>query len=218
MSDQNNENDDTQEFNVEEAEQYNSVPSDEESNQEEAPAENSSPDGQLEKIKNEYLYLRAEFDNYRKQAIKERSQATKYGAERLARDLLNVIDILETAVNSEVTPETLDNFRTGVEMTLKEFTQALQNNGIEAVPSEGVPFDPNIHEAMGSEETTDHTPGHVIRAFRKPYKYHDKLLRPGQVIVAMKPTSSSPPPPPSDGPNDSTPEDSNVYEIDIDED
>ena len=109
-----------------------------------------SPEGKLEKLKSDYLYLRAEFDNYRKQAVKERSQVSKYGAERLARDLLNVIDILETAVNSEVNADNWETFKTGVEMTLKEFQQALQNNGIEGLDSVGVPFDPNLHEAVGS--------------------------------------------------------------------
>lgn len=134
--------------------------------------------------KNDYLYLRAEFENFKKQNIKERSDLRKYGSERLAADLLNVLDIFETALASDVTPENLANFRKGIEMTANELRTVLNRHGVSEVPAKGQPFDPALHEALSSEETNDSAPGTITQVFKKPYKLHDRVIRPGQVVVA----------------------------------
>lgn len=141
----------------------------------------------VEKYKNDYLYLRAEFENYKRHAIKERSDLLKYGGEKMARDLVGVVDNFERALAVEVKPDTLDNYVKGVQMTAQELKNLLDKNGIKEVPSENKPFDPNIHEALGSEPTDKVPEGNVLRVFEKPYKYHDKILRVGRVIVARKP-------------------------------
>lgn len=139
---------------------------------------------QAEKYKNDYLYLRAEFENYKKHMIKERSELMKYGAERVARDLLGVIDNFERALAVQVTPENAPMFRQGVEMTASELRQALSRHGITEVAAEGQPFDPAVHEALSSEVSATVPSGHVLRVFQKAYKLHDKLIRPAQVVVA----------------------------------
>ncbi len=141
---------------------------------------------EAQKYKNEYLYLLAEFENYKRQVAKERSDLRKYGAERLIVDLLGVLDIFEMALATEVTPETFANFRKGVEMTATELKNVLQRHGVSEAASEGQKFDPSIHEALGSEETNDVPPGTIVKVFKKPYKLHDRLIRPGQVIVAKE--------------------------------
>jgi molecular chaperone GrpE len=143
---------------------------------------------EAEKYKRDYLYLLAEFDNYKRNNIKERSDLRKYGAERLAVDLLNVLDIFDSALATEVTPENLANFRKGIEMTAQELRATLGRHGIEEIPSYGKPFDPSVHEALSSEETNDVPNGHISRVFKKPFKLHDRVIRPGQVVVA-KPKS-----------------------------
>lgn len=142
---------------------------------------------QAEKSKNDYLYLRAEFENYKKHAVKERSDIMKYGAERMARDLLAVLDNFERALETQVTPENFGVFKQGVEMTAAELKALLAKNGVSEMKAEGVPFDPNVHEALTSEATDSVPAGHVLRVFQKAYKIHDKLLRPAQVVVAKKP-------------------------------
>ena len=72
-------------------------------------------------------------------------------------------------------------------MTAAEFKNLLQKNSVTEVPAEGAPFDPAVHEALGAEPTDKVEPGHVLRVFKKPYKYHDKVIRTGQVVVARKP-------------------------------
>lgn len=146
---------------------------------------------QLEKAKGEYLYLRADFDNYRKQAIKERSDLIRFGAERFIVDLLNVVDNFDRAMETEVTAENVDSFKQGMAMISAELYDVLQRHGVEAKPGEGQPFDPNIHEALSSEPTTDFPPGHITREIRKAYQLHDKLIRPAQVVVASEPSESS---------------------------
>ncbi len=145
---------------------------------------------QVEKFKNEYLYLKAEFENYKRNAIKERSDLLKFGSERLAVEILGVLDNFERALAVKLTAENITTFSKGVEMTAQELKAALNKFGITEVPAEGAPFDPMIHEALSSEETTQFKEGHVARVFKKPYKLHDKIIRPGQVVVAKKPTEN----------------------------
>ncbi|MGZ3769706.1 MAG: nucleotide exchange factor GrpE [Bdellovibrio sp.] len=142
---------------------------------------------QAEKFKNEYLYLRAEFENYKRNTIKERSDLIKYGGERFIRDLLEVVDNFERALQTNVSPENFSTFKKGVEMTAQELKTLLQRHAVTELPSEGAPFDPSVHEALASEPSTEVAPGHVLRVFKKPYKLHDKVIRPGQVVIAKKP-------------------------------
>lgn len=142
---------------------------------------------QAEKYKSEYLYLRAEFDNYRKHVIKERSDLLKYGSENFSRDLLGVLDNFERALQTQVTSENFEVFCKGIALTAQELKSLLGRYGVTEMPAEGAPFDPNVHEALASEPSSTAPEGHVLRVFQKAYKIHDKLLRPAQVVVAKKP-------------------------------
>lgn len=138
-----------------------------------------------EKFKTDYLYLQAEFDNYRKQVIKERSQLVKYGSERVLVEILGVLDNLQRALSAG--PSTnLESLQKGMELISVQLKAVVEQFGITEVPSEGVKFDPTTHEALSSEETDQVTPGHVLRVFRRAYKLHDKLVRPAQVVVAKE--------------------------------
>ncbi len=138
----------------------------------------------LEKAKSDYLYLLAEFDNYRRNAIKERSELSKYGGEKFICEFLSVFDNFERALETEVSKDNVESFREGVQMIAAEFKGLLHRFGVEEVKSEGEVFDPSKHEALSSEPREDLPPGHVARVFKKAYKLHDKLLRPAQVTVA----------------------------------
>lgn len=172
------------------SEEKNSKP-DTETGAEAASIATAAPKTELElaleevgKWKNEYLYLRAEFDNYKKHALKERSDLLKFGAERMARDILEVMDNFERALQTKLTPETINTFKTGIEMTAKDLKEVLSKHGIQEVPSEKQPFNPAIHEAISSEPTNEIAEGHISKVFKKPYKLHDKVIRMGQVVVA----------------------------------
>ena len=144
---------------------------------------------QVDKFKNEYLYMRAEFDNYKRNAIKERSDVLKYGSERVISEILGVVDNFERALEAKVTPDNLNVFVKGVEMTSVELKNVLQKYGVSEVETQNKPFDPMMHEALSSEETSEIPEGHVFRVFKKAYKLHDKVIRPAQVVVAKKPSN-----------------------------
>ena len=145
---------------------------------------------ELEKAKSDYLYLLADFDNFRKNAVKERSDLMKYGSERLIRDFLGVLDNFERALEMEVQESNWTSFREGVHLIAGEMKALLQRSGVEEIKSEGEQFDPSKHEALSSEPRTDMPVGHVARVFKKAYKMHDKLIRPAQVTVASAPTEN----------------------------
>ncbi|MGE4132885.1 MAG: nucleotide exchange factor GrpE [Bdellovibrionales bacterium] len=138
---------------------------------------------ELDKSKKDYLYLLAEFDNFRKNAIRERSELTKFGSERFVRDFLNIFDDFERALDAESQDTTA--VRQGVEMIAKELRALLQKHGVQELKAEGQTFDPSEHEALSSEPRSDMEPGRVVRVFKKGYKMHDKLIRPAQVTVSV---------------------------------
>lgn len=149
-----------------------------------AAPEAANTSSEAEKYKTDYLYLRAEFDNYRKQMIKERADLLKYGAERLGRDLVAVLDNFERALSVKPSAENLQTYVKGIELTSQELKNVLSKNGIQEVPSEGLVFNPSVHEALSSEPTDKMQPGHVLRVFQKGYKLNDKIIRPAQVVVS----------------------------------
>ena len=141
---------------------------------------------EADKYKSDLLYLKAEFDNYKRQSIKERSDLSKYGAERFVKDLLPILDNFERALSMKVTAENFPSFVKGIEMTSTETKALLIKHSIVEVLSEGQPFDPSIHEALSAEATDKVPPGYITRVFQKPYKFHEKVIRTGQVVVAQK--------------------------------
>ncbi len=159
--------------------------SSEETTSSSGPARNLEED--LAKIKSEYLYLRAEFDNYRKNAIKERSQLIKFGTEPLIRELLDVVDNFDRALGAEVNESNVESFEQGMKMTASELKNVLQKFGVSEQDPTGQPFDPNLHEALSSEPTSEVQSGCVYTVFKKAYLLHDKLIRPAQVVVAREP-------------------------------
>lgn len=145
---------------------------------------------QVEKWKNDYLYLRAEFETYKRNAIKERSEISKYGSERLVSDILTVADNFDRALATKLTPETIEVYSQGVKMTASELKSVLSKFGVNEIKCEGLAFDPNLHEALGAEESDTVAEGHILRVFRSAYKLHDRVIRPAQVIVAKAPIKS----------------------------
>ena len=140
---------------------------------------------QLKEKDSKYLYLYAEFENYKKRAIKERSDAMKFGWENVARDLLEVTDNLERAL-AHMPQSTDKNLAEGLKMTLTQFRSALQKQGVAQIETVGKPFDPEFHDAVG-QEPSEHSVGLVSREELKGYTLHGRLLRPASVVVSAGP-------------------------------
>jgi molecular chaperone GrpE len=129
-----------------------------------------------------YLYLYADFENYKKRAIKERSDLIKYGWEPTARELLQVVDNLERAL-AHVPPQTDKNLLEGLNMVLNQFKSTLQKQGVTVIESLEKVFDPNLHEAVGQEPSTLPS-GTITQEHMRGYTLHGRLLRPARVIIS----------------------------------
>lgn len=145
---------------------------------------------QAEAKENHERYLRAlaDFDNYKKRAIKERSELLKYQGENLAADLLEVVDNFERALATE--GGDVASVKSGVEMIYKQLMDLLSKHGVRGESSIGKPFDPQIHQAISQAPAADFAAGTVCSELKKAYFIKDKLIRVGQVVVASSSTAN----------------------------
>ena len=133
----------------------------------------------------------AEAENTRRRGFKDLEQTRNYGHLSFAREMLSVVDSLESAVNSspqnkdELTDET-KNFIVGVEMTLEQLKQVFNNHNISKIDPQGDKFDYNVHQAMFEKETDEVEPGLIIEVMQPGWSLHDRLLRPAMVGVSKK--------------------------------
>lgn len=148
--------------------------------------EKLKPEEELQELKDKYLRLYAEFDNYRKRVLKDKEELIKYSNESLLYELLPVIDNLELAVKHS-SNNVSQGLIQGVEITLKEFQRVLEKFGITSISALGKQFDPSLHHAMTQVERDDTDEKTVVEEFRKGYMFRDKVLRPSLVAVSKKP-------------------------------
>src|SRR5690606_27692089 len=119
----------------------------------------------MEKLKDQHekmLRAAADLDNFKKRAAKEKEELQKYGAEKLLKAFLPVIDNLDRAIEHAKTPSDFQSFVQGVAMTRKLFEDTLGKHGARAFSALGQPFDPRVHEAMQQEERDDVPPNQVV--------------------------------------------------------
>ena len=133
-----------------------------------------------------YLRARADLENYRKRAQREKEDAQKYGNESLLLEILPAVDNMERALD-HASEESLSAVIEGVNLTRSMLLSVLKKFGVEPVESKGAPFDPAFHQAMLRVESADVAPNTVIEEFQKGYLLNDRLLRPAMVSVAGAP-------------------------------
>jgi len=139
----------------------------------------------LQKLQDDVLRARADYDNLRKQSRKREQEGIARAKARVLEELLPVIDSFEAAVLHSEDQE-------GLQLLFKQLTQALQQQGLEEVPAEGKPFDPRVHDAVNTVEDPDAKQEIVREVYRKGYALGDQLLRPAMVVVAKPATSGTP--------------------------
>ena len=137
----------------------------------------------------------AEFENFKKRAMKEKEDVQKFGAERMLRDFLPVADNLARALD-HAEEHALAQVLEGVKLVQKQLEAALGKHGVTVFSAVGKPFDPTLHEALMQQES-DAPPNTVVSEMARGYKLNDRLIRPAAVVVA-KPKAS--PVPGGDGP------------------
>ncbi len=141
---------------------------------------------ELENSKKEYLFLMAEFDNFRKRTLKEKSEIIKNGAENAMRDLLPVIDDFERAIKAINENNELDSLKQGVDLIYNKFMKYLEKNGVKPIDSNDKEFNTELHEAVTTFPATDESQkGKVMDTVQKGYTLNDKVLRHAKVVVGQ---------------------------------
>ncbi len=141
-------------------------------------------EAQLEHEKKEYLFLMADFENFRKRTLNEKAELIKNGAERAMRDLLPVIDDLERAMDAINKGGDLDSLKEGVDLIYNKFVKYLESQHVLAIDSTGKEFDTDLHEAVTTFPAPDPSmKGKVIDTTIKGYMINDKVLRHAKVVV-----------------------------------
>ena len=164
--------------------------------QAEAEAKSSSLEGLSERLaeaelaaeraKDDLLRVQAEMQNLRRRTEQDVEKAHKYGIEKFSGELLVVIDNLERALTSasESKDGSIKAIQDGVSLTLKSFNDCFAKFSIEAVDPLGEPFDPQLHQAIATQESPDSEPNSVIEVIQKGYTLNGRVIRPALVMVS----------------------------------
>lgn len=138
---------------------------------------------QLEEETDKSFRIRADFENYKRRVQLDKEADYKYRAQAVLTDILPVLDNFERALAVEVTTEEAASLAKGVDMVYRSLLEAVLREGLEPIEAEGVPFDPNFHQAVMQEKDDSKEAGVVLQELQKGYKLKDRVLRPSMVKV-----------------------------------
>jgi molecular chaperone GrpE len=128
----------------------------------------------------------ADFTNYKRRVDEERETVARFANALLIGKLLSVLDDFDRALEN-VPPDIDDSWVDGVRLVERKLRGVLESEGVTQIDATGLPFDPNVHEAVVHEETADYPDNHVIGELQRGYRLHDRVLRPALVRVANNP-------------------------------
>ena len=131
-----------------------------------------------------YMRLMAEFQNFKRRAAREKSDIHAYANERIVSDLLPVLDNFERALNTET--DEFEAYAKGMELIFEQLKTALEKAGVKEIEALGCDFDPNVHNAVMTDNTDDYENDKISKVLQKGYKLNDKVVRPSMVAVNKK--------------------------------
>lgn len=138
------------------------------------------------KEKKEYLFLMAEFDNFRKRTLREKSDIIKNAGENVLKGLLPIVDDFERGLDAATKATDAESIRTGMELIYNKLVKYLAQNGVTPIESTGKPFDADLHEAIANVPVADDSQrGQVIDTLTKGYMLNDKVIRHAKVAVGQ---------------------------------
>lgn len=141
---------------------------------------------QLETSNKEYMFLMAEFDNFRKRTIKEKAEIIRNATEKAMKELLPVVDDFERGLAAMAETTDAEAVKDGMELIYNKFIKYLEQNGVKAIDSTGADFDTELHEAIAMVPSPDESQkGKVIDTVMKGYTINDKVIRHSKVAVAQ---------------------------------
>lgn len=140
----------------------------------------------LEKEKREYLFLMAEFDNFRKRTIKEKADIIRNASESVLKGLLPIVDDFERGLDALKNTDDADAAKQGMQLIYNKLMKYLEQNGVKPIDSNGTEFNPDLHEAIAMVPTDNpDQKGKVIDTPTKGYTINDKVLRFAKVAVGQ---------------------------------
>jgi molecular chaperone GrpE len=148
----------------------------------ESPADIAKPQQELTEANEKALRIQAEFENYRKRARREMEEERRYALLPFAKDLLTVVDNLERALVAAQGDGS--GLLEGVKMVSAQLQNVLNQHQCVRIDTVGQPFDPNVHQAIAQEPSSEHPAGTVTREAQSGYKLFDRVIRPAQVFVS----------------------------------
>ncbi|MGN0072961.1 MAG: nucleotide exchange factor GrpE [Coriobacteriales bacterium] len=137
-------------------------------------------------LRDQYLRLQAEWDNYRKRTAAERESEKVRASEKLVKDLIPVVDDLERALEHAQQAGDGGSLTAGVEAVTNKFLQILSKHKVEQIKAEGEPFDPMKHQAVGTQPDPTVPEETVVNVYQKGYQMGDRVLRPAMVVTSTK--------------------------------
>lgn len=145
---------------------------------------NEELEGQLEKEKKEYMFLMAEFDNFRKRTLREKSELIKNAAEAAFKGLLPIVDDFERALKASEGVDDAVSIREGMELIYKKLKKYMEQNGVKEMDPESKDFNPDLHDAISAVPVPDESmKGKILDTVEKGYTINDKVLRHAKVVV-----------------------------------
>ena len=139
---------------------------------------------EIEKEKKEYLFLMADFDNFRKRTMREKAELLKNAGERVLSGLLPIVDDFERGLAAAKEAKDAEAVRQGMELIYQKFIKYLESQGVKPMESTGADFDPELHEAIATiPAPTPELKGKVLDTTQKGYMLNDKELRHAKVAV-----------------------------------
>ena len=138
----------------------------------------------VEKEKKEYLFLMADFDNFRKRVVKEKAEILRNGAEKVLAGLLPIVDDFERGLEATAGTDNAEGVREGMELIYNKLVKYLADNGVKPMESTGADFDADMHDAIATvPAASDEQKGKVLDTVQKGYMINDKVLRHAKVAV-----------------------------------
>lgn len=140
----------------------------------------------LEKEKKEYLFLMADFDNFKKRTLREKADIIKNGAENVLKGILPILDDFERGIEAIKDDASAVSVKEGMELIYNKFVKYLQQNGVKEIPTDNADFDVDLHEAIAMVPVDDDAKkGKVIDTIAKGYTLNDKVIRHAKVAVGQ---------------------------------
>ena len=141
---------------------------------------------EVEKEKKEYLFLMAEFDNFRKRTVRERADLIKSASEKTLKGLLPIVDDFERGLDAIRDTTDAESVKEGMKLIYNKFVKYLADNGVKEIESTGKPFDTELHEAVAMVPAEkEEEKGTVKDTVQKGYMLNDKVLRHAKVVVSQ---------------------------------